>query len=247
MVDERIAERRRRVREERRRGRLRRTRTVVVAVLVVAALVAVERSPLVALDRIEVTGLERLSADEVRQASGLRLGTSTLRLRLGRAADRVEELPLVGEAEASRRDPLSVRIAVVEREPALVVRGRSQALVDRDGVVIAEGDDEELPAIVADGAVPEPGAAVDEDPALANAHAAWRGLTGPLRAQVDELRADGPEQLALSLTDGTRVLVGRADRMAEKARALGAILEDLEGAEVSHIDVRAPSAPVVEP
>lgn len=250
MVDERIAARRRQVREERRLGRLRRTRSIVIAALVLLALVAVERSPLVALDRIEITGTERLETAEVREASQLRLGTSTLRLRLSAVEERVERLPLVLEADASRRDPLSVRIAVTEREPVLVARGREAVLVDRDGAVIAEseGEAEHLPEVRLEGSPPEPGEAVGESPALANAHAAWHGLTGPLRARVRTYRAEGPESLELVLEQGTVVRLGRADRMAEKARALGAILEDVgEEAEVGVIDVRAPSAPVVRP
>lgn len=246
MIDERIAERRAGVRDERRRGRLRRTIVAVMAVVVVGALVAIERSPLVGLEEVRVSGTDRLEVDAVLDAADLRLGTSTLRLRLGDAEDRVEELPLVREADARRLDPLTVSIEVVERRPALVVVGDGEeVLVDRDGVLIATGEVDGLPTIALSARPPEVGSDVDEDPALANAHRAWRGLSGPLRADVERYDAVGPDELSLQLSSGIEVRFGRADRVDEKVRALGAVLGDLGDAEVEMIDVRAPSAPVV--
>lgn len=248
VIDDRIAARRREVRRDRQRRRKRRTITVAVTLVVLALLYAVERSPLVGLEEVVVVGVDRLAADEIREAAGLELGTSTLRLQLGRAEARVEALPAVREAEASRTDPLTVRIEVTERVPVLEVRGDGPSvLVDRDGVVLAEGDQDGLPRVRIEGTPPAPGEEVDADPALANAFAAWRGLSGPLRAEVVRLRADGPTELTLRLRDGLDVRFGRAERIAEKVRALGAILEDIGDAEVSAIDVRAPAAPFVVP
>jgi cell division protein FtsQ len=246
VIDERIAERRAVVREERRRARLRRTRWVLVLLVLAGLLVVLERSPLVGLDRIEVGGTVRLDPDEVRAAAELPLGSSTLRLRLGEASERVEALPLVRRARIQRVDPLSVRIEVIEREPSLVVTGGGQdRLVDRDGVVLADGSVDDLPVIDLRQAPPEVGGHVDDLPALANAHRAWRGLTGDLRVAVARYDARGPDDLWLELTSGIAVRFGRAERVDEKVRALGAILGDVGDSPVTVIDVRAPSAPVV--
>ena len=115
MVDERIAARRREVREDRRRRRLRRTIMVAVALVLVVVGVLVERSSLVALAEVRVTGTERLDVRTVRRAADLELGTSTLRLPLGEARERVEALPLVASAEVRRLDPLTVLVEVTER------------------------------------------------------------------------------------------------------------------------------------
>jgi cell division protein FtsQ len=246
VIDDRIAERRKGVREERRRGRLRRTLVVVLAVVVVVALVVVERSALVGLEEIHVAGVERLDEQEVREATGLELGTSTLRLRLGRVEERVAELPAVREVDARRLDPLTVLVEVVERRPSLVVQGDGErVLLDREGVVLDTGGQAGLPRVVLGDAPPAPGESADDDPALANAVRAWQGLSGPLRAQVDRYLADGPEDLVLRLESGVDVRIGRADRLDEKVRAMGVILEDIGEADISEIDVRAPSAPFV--
>lgn len=246
MIDDRIAERRRGVREDRRRARLRRTITVVVLLLVLAVLVIVEQSPLVGLEEIEITGVERLDEETVREATGLELGTSTLRLRLGRVEQRVTDLPEVREATARRADPLTVVVEVDERRPSLVVEGDGdRVLLDREGVLLAAGGQAGLPRIVLQDAPPAPGATVADDPALANAFRAWEGLTGPLRTQVSRYLARGPEDLVLRLESGIDVRIGRADRLDEKVRAMGVIIEDLGDASISEIDVRAPSAPFV--
>lgn len=214
---------------------------------VAGALVLLERSSLVALAEVEVTGAQRLSAEEVRAAAALPLGTSTLRVDLGAAERRVEELPLVADASLSRRDPLTVRIDVEERVPALTVRGRAgPALVDAEGVVLGAGAMQELPTIVVrTGVVPSPGQSVSANPALGNAHAAYRRLPGPLRAEVVTYVADGSDELFLELARGSQVRFGRAERVDEKARALGAVLEDLGDRAPAAIDVRAPMTPTV--
>lgn len=246
MIDERIAARRAQVREERRRSRLRRTLAMVAVTAVVVALVLVERSELVGLEEVQVTGTDRVDPAEVREAAGLVLGTSTLRLRLDEASDRVTSLPAVREATARRVDPLTVRIEVVERVPALVaVGGGTERLVDRDGVVLAEGTFEGLPVVTLPGPPPAVGEEVAADPVLANAHETWRGLSGPLRAATERYEALGPEELTLHLDRGVEVRFGRAERLDEKVRALGAVLGDVGETPIEVIDVRAPGAPVV--
>jgi cell division protein FtsQ len=251
VIDERIAERRAAVRDDERRDRLRRTRRVVLVVLVLAGLVALERSPLVGLEEVEVVGTERLVASQVSDAAELELGTSTLRLGLQAVTERVEALPLVRRATARRTDPLSVRIEVTERVPALVVSGDGTSrYLDRDGVVIddlvpGEQPPPSLPVVALADAPPAVGELVAADPALANAHAVWSGLSGSLRAEVAVYRAPGPDELTLELASGIDVRFGRAERTDEKVRALGAVLDDIGDTPVASIDVRAPQAPVV--
>jgi cell division protein FtsQ len=249
VIDDRIAARRAGVRDQTRRRRLKRTIVVVVLVVVAVALALVERSALVGLEEVTVTGTQRLDPDEVRRAAGLTLGTSTLRLDLDGAEDRVEDLPLVRTATARRLDPLTVELSVVEREPLLRARGGGEErLVDRDGVVILEGADDpvEVMTVTLPDAPPPLGATIDQGTALANAHAVWIGLSGPLRAATSELQAASGDELSVLLERGIEVRIGRAERLDEKVRALGAILDDIgDSDEVAVIDVRAPTAPVI--
>jgi cell division septal protein FtsQ len=252
ILDDRIVERRREVRRDRQRRRLRRTIALAVLLVLVGVAAAVERSGLVALEEVRVRGTQRLAPAAVRDAAGLELGTSTVRLRLGEAERRVEALPLVSDATVQRLDPLTVEIAVTERRPVVAAtrRNGATALVDAEGVVVVatrEAPDPDLTRIdlVASTPLPAPGDDVASHPALANAHAVAVRLTGPVGALVGHYEATGPRELDLVLTDGRRVRFGAAERIDEKVRAIGAVLEDLGPVEVSVIDVRAPGAPTV--
>lgn len=250
MVDTRIAERRAQVRREERSRRLRRTVLVASLLALLGIAYAIERSPLVALAEVRVQGAQRLDPSEVRRAAGLSLGTSTLRLRLAQVEARVEALPLVAEATARRLDPLTVLITVEERRPALVARrGERRVMLDASGRILAEGGEPGLVPILVlgEGGLPAPGEGVGSEPALAGAHRAWIGLSGPLRAEVVRLVARAPDEIDLVLARGTTVRLGRPDRLDEKVRALGSVLEDVGDRAVTVIDVRAPAAPVVVP
>lgn len=251
-VDERIAERRREVREDRRRRRLRRTLTVATILAVVAIGYAIERSSLVALSEIEVLGTSELEPEAVLAAADLPLGTSTLRLDLGSAEARIAELPRVRTVEASRVDPLTVRITVEERTPALVaVAGADRMLIDAEGVVIASGRVEGLPSLVlpAGTHLPRPGATVAAEPLLAAAFAVHRQLPADLVRRVPRIDAHAPDDVDVRVKVGPErgitVRFGAATRLDEKTRALTAVLADVQEAAVSSIDVRAPSNPVV--
>ena len=245
-MDARIAQRRREIRTERQRRRWRRTRIALVVLVVLGALVALERSPLVAIEQVEVVGTERLAPEQVLEQAAVELGSSSVRLRPAEVEARVAALPLVRTVTVRRLDPLTVQVEVVERAPVLRVEGRDGAvLVDRDGVVVDEAADEDLPVVRIAEDAPEPGRRVGDSPTVANAHAVWQGLSGPLRASVLRYDAAGPDELTLQLTSGVQVQFGRAERLDEKVRALGAVLEDVGDTPVQRVDVRAPRAPVV--
>lgn len=245
MVDERIAGRRAEVRAARRRARLRRTLLVLAGIAFLSAAVWFEQSEHATVVAIEVEGIVRLDADTVVEAGQVRVGDAVARVRPGRVETRVETLTPVRSAEVSRRDVRRVVIRVIEREPVYnAVHRRGSVLVDREGVVIEDGNDPRLPTIRLATAPPEPGELVASHAALANAHRVWTGLSGPLRSRVVELRAPDEDGLEIVLQDAPVVRFGRAEMMEEKIRAMGAILDDVAGSEVTLIDVRVPAFPV---
>lgn len=216
----------------------------MLAVLIAVA-VAVERSPLVAVSEVRVAGTDRVP--EVAAAADIPLGTSTLRIRVRRAAQRVTELPFVRSATVRRVDPLTVSIEVEERRPVLALTdGRRAVRVDEDGVVVDTGRPGDLPLVrVAGEPLPELGTELAGGTSAANAFAVHVGLPGTMRSAIDRYEALGPDDVALLLDGGVKVRFGRASRVAEKARVLGAILPDVGEGDV--VDVRAPANPVVVP
>ena len=246
MVDDRIAGRRAEVRAARRRARLRRTLLVVVLVVLTGAAVWLEQSEHATVLGVEVEGNVRLDPATVIAASEVSVGDGIARVRPGRVGARVESLTLVRSVEVSRRDLRHVVIRIVEREPVYsAVHRRSSVLIDRDGVVIDRATDPRLPVVSLMTPPPEPGELVASHAALANAHRVWTGLSGPLRSRVVELRAPDEDGLEIVLDDAPVVRFGRAEMMEEKIRAMGAILDDVAGSEVTLIDVRVPGFPVI--
>jgi cell division septal protein FtsQ len=246
MVDGRIAERRAEVRAERRRARLRRTLLVALLTVVVGAAIWFEQSEHATVLAVDVRGTVRLDPVLVAATSGVEVGDGAMRFLPSRAERRIASLTLVRSVDVSRPQLRSVLIVVTEREPVYtaVHRGTS-VLIDRDGIVIDVGSDARLPVVRLSTAPPEPGELVASHAALANAHRVWTGLSGPLRSRVVELRAPDEDGLELVLGDAPVVRFGRAEMMEEKVRAMGEILVDVVGSDVTLIDVRVPGFPVV--
>ena len=246
MVDERIARRRADVRSARRMVRLRRTLLVVALLMLIGTGVWFESSEHATVVAVRVEGTLRLDRMDVLAASGVSVGDAAMRLRPSSVARDVEELTLVRSVDVRRRGLRTVVIEVRERAPIYTVTYRTtEVLVDRDGIVIDRGREAGLPVVQVMTPPPAPGEHVAAHGALANAHRAWTGLSGPLRSRVVGMRAPNIDGLEMALDTGQIVRFGRAELLEEKIRALGAILDDVAGSEVVLIDVRVPGFPVV--
>jgi cell division septal protein FtsQ len=246
MVEERIAQRRAAVRNERRRARLRRTLLVLLLLVLVGAAIWFERSAYAAVREVTVVGAVRLTESEVIDASGIVIGGSAVRSLPPRIVRDVEKLTLVRSARLVRAGLGRFTIVVEERPPVYSATFRDvSVLVDRDGIIIDSGSDPRLPVVRLATRPPAPGELVVAHAALANAHRAWTGLSGPLRSRVIELIARDIDGLELVLLDGPTVRFGRAELLEEKVRAMGAILDDAAGSGITMLDVRVPGFPVV--
>jgi cell division septal protein FtsQ len=246
MVDERIARRRAEVRAERRRARLRRTSIALLLLVLAGVGLWFERSQYATVLEVTVVGVERLDAGDVATLAGVSVGDPALRVRTSRISRDIEQLTLLRTAVVRRPGLRRIVIEVRERAPVYTATHRGTAvLVDRDGVVVDRGQEPGLPVVRLASPPPEPGGLVATHAALANAHRAWTGLSGPLRSRVVAMDAPDEDGLELLLDTGQVVRFGRAEQLEEKVRALGAILDDVAGSEVVLIDVRVPAFPVV--
>lgn len=212
-------------------ARLHRWRWSLVTGLVLAlgavAVWAVLGSTLLALHQVKVTGagasqVARVGPAQVRHVIGVQEGTPLARVDLDEVESRVERLPGVASATASRDWPSSLWVDVIEREPVAVidVDGTWQA-VDATGTVFGAYD--QAPA-----GMPEllPG---EVDPAqlrstLAEAGSVLGALEPSLSARVDSVEMTSPDDIELVLTSGERVRWGNAQDSARKAEVLMVLL-----------------------
>jgi cell division protein FtsQ len=136
-------------------------------------------------------------------------------------------------------------ITVVERVPVAVVgeAGR-RALVDSDGVLFDIITGAPPPGVVPlEVAEPGPG-----DPATMAALEALVALPEEVRDGIDGAAVAGPEDITLTLTDGTLVRWGGPAQSATKATVLTALLDRISDGELEPagtIDLSTPDAVVL--
>ena len=227
-------------------GRRRLRIVVVVASIALVAAVAwlVVASPVLDVDRVQVSGSNRLTAAEVVTASGIGTGDPMVWLDAGAAERRVAGLPWIRSAHVAREWPGTVRITVTEREPvAWVDTGTGPALVDGTGRVLAviPSAPEGFPQIVAPTRVPPVGATIAP---VAGARVAGR-LAGLARPGTKTI-AVTPRGVVLVLVNGAEVRMGSPTRVMTKVGAALAVL-DAVGVPVAYVDVSVPSNPVAGP
>ena len=235
-MDPRLAARRRTVAETRARRGIRRLLMVLLVVGVAAGTLAVLRSPLFALERIEVLGASQTDPAALVAAAGVERGIPLVEIDLEAAREAVETDPRVVSAEVGRRWPTGLEIGVVERFPvAWVDRGQGWQHLAADGVVLASGD----PGADA----PRIRAAPEEDRSVEAALQFVDALANPLRVG---LVIDARTQELHATWNGLFIRLGRPTDMVEKARALEVVIAD-EPAAGSEITLIAPERPAVLP
>ena len=238
-----LARRRRPARPRSRRRSMLRLGAAVL--LLTAAVWFLWSGPLLAVGTVQVDGADSLAADEVRKAAGIEVGTPLLRVDVEKVEARVARLPQISGVEVTRGWPRSVVITVVERVPVAVVgeAGR-RSLVDSDGVLFDTITGAPPPGVVPL-EVSDPGP--DDDATMA-ALEALVALPEKVRDGIDGATVGGPEDITLTLTDGTLVRWGGPAESATKATVLTALLDRMSDGELEPagtIDLSTPDAVVL--
>jgi cell division protein FtsQ len=193
---------------------------------------------------VTVTGTHLLTPAQVIAAAGIPLGTPLLNVDTGAVTRRVEALPRVASAAVTEDWPDHVAITVTERVPVMALRMADGGydLVDKDGVIVrySKAKPAALPLLMTS----LPGGALRGDPSVAAVTEVLAELQPWLAQQVAQVRAApvpaGPEQVTLTLRDGTTVQWGSPDGGAQKNRELAI----LRGSHARDIDVSAPGTVV---
>ena len=109
------------------------------------------------VQRIDTEGGERTTADAIRAAVGVDIGTPIFAVDLAAARDRVQAIGWVESVTVERRLPSTLHVRVVERTPvALWQRSQRLVMVDRAGAEIGAEPVSQfahLPVVVGDGAL----------------------------------------------------------------------------------------------
>ncbi len=238
----------RRIAVQRGVGRRRLQRVVDGCLLAAVALafLGALRTPLLDVDRVQVTGNARTGTDEIVAAAGIAQGDQLVDVDLRAAGEAVTALPWVRTARLHRGVDGAIGLEVVERTPVAVLgEGAGAVLVDAEGRALAPvADDPALaaPLVVIEGVgALEPGQFAGEAAADALTVAARLGAVVELglRLSVDEGRLTG-------LVDpGIQVLFGDAGQLEAKVRSLRTVLDQVDLTCAATIDLRSPGSPVL--
>lgn len=249
-VDHRLRARRIEVRRAARRHRRRVWGSILAACAVVAGGTLAVFSPLLDVDRIEVTGVDRLDPDEVISANEEVRSAPLLMSDLASIRERTEALPWVARARVERRWPDHVVVRVTERVPVAIVAtedGRRHLVltggrVPRDRPTRA---DERLPVIALAGGVRvTPGAPLPD--VVGESVEMVASLPASVRSKARAATVDAAGDAVVALAPSGSLLLGRAERVAEKYDTAATMLSGAAALDcLSRLDVRIPHAPTL--
>lgn len=223
-------------------------------VTLIAALVFLFASPVLAVRHIVVKGLAPLTPEEasqVQEAAKLPPHTNLMRAPAGRIAASLRKLPWVADAIVSRQLPDHLVITIKARLPVTVLTtpaGRWE--LDGRGIPIRPAQMmATLPEIVANmNSVIEPGVAVDL-PGVAGALSVVEMAKRGKPIQIAKIEVDQNADLCLNMQDSVAIRLGQVEDLPQKLTLVHRIYEEKPdiGTEVARIDLRCLDAPACLP
>jgi cell division protein FtsQ len=201
-------------------------------------------SPLVAVERVQISGVQGVDAASIEAAlSGAARRMSTLDVNVGALRAAVAPFRVVKELSVSASFPHALRVRVVEQLPVAALSvGGVRTAVAADGVVLGPALlSDSLPAIAAAGSPPPASGHVED----ATVRAELRVLGAAPRVLLGWVARvfTGREGLTVAMRDGLTIYFGDATRPHAKWDSAARVLADPSSAGATYIDVRAPERP----
>lgn len=273
--DPRFQARRHAVEADQRRSRRNRLLALAAVLLGLVALFGLSRSPLVAVNQIQVLGGELSGPEGIKAASGIHEGDQMLDLDLAAARRHLEALPWVRSARVARAWPATVRIVVTERRPVARIAdedGQRWWMADATGRLLDAVASPPEGLVQIDGVVSGGKPGVQLAPRAAAALRLISHFPAEVASRTVGLRFAGADeiQLVINPTDDPAVAVGApvhgvspgcpkldvppplavaelgtVSDLDEKLLALGAVLTQVDNRDLAAVDVRVPDKPVV--
>ncbi|RFD24856.1 cell division protein FtsQ [Mycobacterium uberis] len=193
--------------------------TVILSIAAVGLGLILYLTPTMSARSIVVTGIEKVTREEILDAARVQPGTPLLQININQVADRIAAIRRVASVRVQRHYPSVLRIAVVERVPVVVKDFPDGShLFDRDGVDFAITS---VPPALPYIDVGNPGPI---DPATKAALVVLLALRPEFAGQVARIAAPSVSSITFTMTDGRAVIWGSTERVEEKAEKLAALL-----------------------
>lgn len=199
-------------------------------------------TPLLAVEKIQVTGITRLKEKSIINALQNQIGKPLPLVNPADVATALETFALIESFSVVSLPPHTLMIEVTERQPiGVLVVGGTRYLYDPAGVRIGKATGgEDLPLITIDGA-PEKSKQFDA------AIDVLMALPADLLERVSEIDAKSKDDVTLRLRGyaGQRIIWGDGSDSVLKSKVLDALIANQKKSDRVTFDVSSPNAPVV--
>ncbi len=205
--------------------------------------------------KVEVSGCQTVSEEQVIELSGLTVGTNLLKIDAKGAISKIVMHPVIKKVQVSRKIPHTLELKVTERTPvALVVGNDGYLAVDIEGIYLKQVDDLlNLHLPVVSGLSIEERASPGADLTTAGLQAALQlieVMDQTFLENVAEIKASSPYTLTLKMLQGVEIRFGEPEEIERKLQLIQELLiengEVINDETVEYIDLRYNSLPVIK-
>ena len=245
-INPRIQERRIEIIRAKGKRRLRILLTVVLSVLLSLAAVLISKSSLLDVDEVVVVGADSELEELIVAIANIPKSKPILEVDTQSILERIKRIPNVKGAKVSRSFGGKVTISVTLRKPSVLLSNLGEwFLVDLDGRVLERVSELppnlEYPIVEGNFDDLKVGEWVPDQALFAIGLAA--NLPSVLLADISYVSTN--EGIELMLFGEGKILFGDNEALESKILAASTILEQVDLAELIHIDVRTPDKPVL--
>lgn len=226
-----------------RRGRIAVLLMAVLALLLGGAWLWVRDSPLVAVQRVTISGESGPDAGAVRSAlQSAARSMTTLDVQTSRLYAAVSAYPVVKSLQVTTQFPHGMRIHVVEELPvAEIVLGGHSVAVASDGTLLH--DLANVPALPRINLSVPPGGPRLTEPQAVESVAAAAAAPRELLSRITVISTAPDHGVVAHLRDGPEVYLGAPTRLRAKWSAAVAVLANPGSDGATYIDVTDPARP----
>ncbi|MES2728541.1 MAG: cell division protein FtsQ/DivIB [Pseudomonadota bacterium] len=194
------------------------------------------------LDRVQVTGRDRVSSDQLQQALRVSQGDPILFYDVDTAASRVAQIGWVKSVRVTRKLPNALQISLEERVPVALWRQKSGRIqvVDREGVIVSPIVTPAFKNLLL----------VSGDDAAANLAPLLNALQDApqILKRTDQAHWAGGRRWDLTLKNGVVIKLPETMYDAALQRVTDAQLrDDILNKPIDYVDVRDPLRVIVKP
>lgn len=212
------------------------------------------RSPFFTIQEISIQGVDKVSADEIRDAIELREGMNIWKISPPEIRERIAAIPRVGEVRVQRALPGGIIIAVEEKDPVAMIPYHGSYLeLSCDGLIIGISEDYkgELPLIngLSWGKM-DVGMTIPDRLRGEIVEIFLESLQAFPSLPLAEINVTNPQQILAYTWEGMEVWLGAREDLDKKLEVLQELHQYLlsdEKIPKGYLDIRAAEAPVFIP